>query len=338
MSKEKKEEVSAKDILSATISNVQKKFGKSAIITDQDYFPEVSYLPSGSIGLDLALNGGYGRGRITEIIGPESSGKTTMALHAIASAQEQEAMCAFIDMEHAIDMSYAEALGVRRDLLIICQPDSAEQALGIMEELTRSKQFAVIVLDSVAALVPQAEIEGEMGASHVGLQARLMSQAMRKLNSIAMSSNTCLIFINQIRLKIGVMYGSPETTSGGLALKFYSSQRLDVRRIATLGGKDDKYGNTTRVKVIKNKIGPPFKEVEIDIIFGKGIAKTVDLIRVATKKEVIDKGGAWYSFQGQQLGQGETKAAAFLDENPELRDQIRILVMPSRDKPREPQE
>jgi len=327
--KEKEEEVNT---LETIISNIQKKYGKGSIITNFSQFPKVNWISSGSLSLDLALGGGFARGRLAEIFGPESVGKTTIALHTIAEAQKAGGTCAFIDMEHSIDMDYAVALGVDQSRLILSQPDSAEQALEIIDELTRSGEVTVIVLDSVAALVPQAEIEGDMGDQHMGLQARLMSQACRKLNSVAMKTDTLLLFLNQIRMKIGVLYGSPEVVSGGNALKFYTSQRLDIRRKDILGPDGAKYGNTTRFKVVKNKVAPPFRIAEVDIIYGTGIDKGMDLLRVGMEKGVIERGGAWFSYGDLSLGQGEKNAAATITNNTELYTAIREKIISLQDK------
>jgi recombination protein RecA len=291
-------------------------------------------VPSGSLGLDIALGiGGYPRGRIVEIYGPESSGKTTLTLHAIASIQKQGGTAAFIDAEHALDPTYARKLGVKTDELLISQPDYGEQALEIADMLVRSNAVDIVVVDSVAALVPKAEIEGDMGDSHVGLQARLMSQALRKLTGTVARSQCLLIFINQIRMKIGVMFGSPETTSGGNALKFYASCRLDIRRIgaikeAAVGGKDPAVvGNRTRVKVVKNKMAPPFREVEFDILYGQGISHSGDVLDLATEANIIEKSGAWFSFQGERIGQGRENSRTFLEQHPQMLDKIEALVL-----------
>jgi recombination protein RecA len=280
-------------------------------------------IPTGSIALDVALGiGGLPRGRVVEIYGPESSGKTTVALHAIANAQKAGGICAFIDAEHALDPEYAKKLGVDIDALLVSQPDTGEQALEIMDMLIRSGALDLVVIDSVAALVPRAEIEGEMGDSHVGLQARLMSQALRKITGALHQSKTTAIFINQLREKIGVFFGSPETTTGGKALKFYASVRLDVRRIETLKDGQDAVGNRTRVKVVKNKVAPPFKQAEFDIIYGVGISREGSLIDLGVECDVIKKSGAWYTYEGDQLGQGKENARAFLIDNPDLANEI----------------
>ncbi len=323
--------------LELALASVEKEFGKGAIMRlkdGQSLHEEVPVVPSGSLALDMALGiGGYPRGRIVEIYGPESSGKTTLTLHAIASIQKQGGTAAFIDAEHALDVNYAKKLGVKTDELLISQPDYGEQALEIADMLVRSNAVDVIVVDSVAALVPKAEIEGDMGDSHVGLQARLMSQALRKLTGTVSRSQCLLIFINQIRMKIGVMFGSPETTSGGNALKFYASVRLDIRRVgaikeAAAGGKEPAVvGNRTRVKVVKNKMAPPFREVEFDILYGQGISRTGDVIDLATEENIIEKSGAWFSFQGERIGQGRENARSYLEQRPELIDKIEGLVL-----------
>jgi recombination protein RecA len=288
---------------------------------------EVPAISTGSLALDTALGvGGVPRGRVVEIYGPESSGKTTLALHIAAEAQALGGMVAFIDAEHALDMGYARRLGVDVDNLLVSQPDTGEQALDIAEILVRSGGIDVLVIDSVAALVPRAELEGEMGDQHMGLQARLMSQALRKLTATISKSMTCVIFINQIRMKIGVMFGSPETTTGGNALKFYASQRLDIRRIAAIKEGDQVIGNRTRVKVVKNKIAPPFKEAEFDIIYGTGISKEGDILDLAVSMNLVEKSGAWYSFGGERLGQGRENVKKFLAENIDIRDRIADLI------------
>lgn len=284
---------------------------------------QVETIPSGSLALDIALGvGGFPRGRIIEIYGPESSGKTTVALHAIAEVQKTGGQAAFIDAEHALDPLYASKLGINIDELLLSQPDTGEQALEIAEALVRSGAVDIIVIDSVAALVPKAEIEGEMGDSHVGLQARLMSQALRKLSGAINKSKTIAIFINQLREKVGVMFGNPETTPGGRALKFYSTVRLDVRRIETIKQGNDMVGNRTRIKVVKNKVAPPFKQAEIDIMYGAGISKEGSIIDIGTEMDIVDKSGAWYSYQGDRLGQGRENAKQFLKENPQIADTI----------------
>ena len=304
--------------LEAALGQIEKAFGKGSIMRlgERDAIVDVSAVSTGSLGLDIALGiGGLAKGRIIEIYGPESSGKTTLALHVVAEAQKVGGTCAFVDAEHALDPIYARKLGVNTDNLIISQPDSGEQALEIADTLVRSGAIDVLVVDSVAALVPKAELEGEMGDSHMGLQARLMSQALRKLTGSISKTNCMVIFINQIRQKIGVMFGNPETTTGGNALKFYASVRLDIRRIGALKDKDEVVGNQTRVKVVKNKLAPPFKVVEFDIMYGEGISKTGELIDLGVKAELIEKSGAWYSYKGQKIGQGREAVRVFLKEN-----------------------
>lgn len=304
--------------LETALSQIEKAFGKGSIMKlGQKEKMEIDVYSSGSIGLDLALGvGGYPRGRIIEIFGPESSGKTTLTLHAIAEAQKKGGVCAFIDAEHAFDSSYARKLGVNLEDLIISQPDTGEQALEIAETLIRSGAVDLIVIDSVAALVPKAEIEGEMGDSHMGLQARLMSQALRKLTASISKSNAILFFINQIRMKIGVMFGNPETTTGGNALKFYASVRIDIRRIGALKEKEEVIGNQTRVKIVKNKVAPPFKTVDFDILYGEGISKLGELIDLGVKAELIEKAGSWFSYSGERIGQGRENVKQFLKNNP----------------------
>jgi recombination protein RecA len=310
-----------KKSLDLTLKSIEKQFGRGAIMRlgDTEEVPRALAIPSGSISLDVALGiGGYPRGRIVEIFGPESSGKTTLALHALAEGQKAGGQAAFIDAEHALDTSYAAKLGVRCEDLLVSQPDTGEQALEIADMLVRSNAVDLIVIDSVAALTPRAELEGEMGDSHVGLQARLMSQALRKLTGSISKSNCCMFFINQIRMKIGVMFGSPETTSGGNALKFYASVRLDVRRIGSIKNGNDVLGNRTRVKVVKNKMAPPFKEAEFDIMYGLGISRQGDAVDLGTDLGLVDKAGSWYSYDGDRLGQGRQTAVQTLVENPEL--------------------
>jgi recombination protein RecA len=310
---------------------IEKQFGKGAIMRlgEGSALPKVQVVPTGSLGLDIALGvGGLPRGRIVEIYGPESSGKTTLTLHAVAEAQRRGGVCAFIDAEHALDVSYAAKLGVKTDELLVSQPDCGEQALEIADMLVRSNAIDVIVIDSVAALTPRAELEGDMGDSHVGLQARLMSQALRKLTGAISKSNTVVIFINQIRMKIGVMFGSPETTTGGNALKFYCSVRLDIRRIGAIKkGDDGVVGNRTRVKVVKNKLAPPFKEVEFDILYGDGISREGELIDLAAEVNVVEKSGAWYSYDGERIGQGRENARDFLKQHPEVYDKIEAKLL-----------
>jgi recombination protein RecA len=306
--------------IDAAVSQIERMCGKGAIMRlGAGANVEVSVIPSGCLSLDIALGiGGVARGRIMEIFGPESSGKTTLALHIIAEAQKLGGLAAFVDAEHALDTQYARKLGVVVEDLLVSQPDYGEQALEIAEILVRSNAIDVIVVDSVAALVPKAEIEGEMGDPHVGLQARLMSQALRKLVSAISKSKTCVIFINQIRMKIGVMYGSPETTTGGNALKFYATMRLDIRRVGPIKEGQDIIGNRTKVKVVKNKIAPPFREVEFDIIYGRGISREGDLLDLGVDSNIIEKSGTWYSYNGERLGQGRENAKNFLKDHPEL--------------------
>ncbi|MGQ9500122.1 MAG: recombinase RecA [Dissulfurimicrobium sp.] len=311
------------------IAQIQKQFGQGAIMRlgDRGGVDDVSVIPTGSIAVDMAIGiGGVPRGRIIEIFGPESSGKTTLALHMIAEAQKMGGIAAFVDAEHALDAAYAKKLGVNTDELLISQPDYGEQALEIVDALVRSGALDIIVVDSVAALVPKAEIEGEMGDQHVGLQARLMSQALRKLTANLNRTKTVLVFINQIRMKIGVMFGSPETTTGGNALKFYATVRLDIRRISALKEGADVIGNRTKVKVVKNKIAPPFKEAEFDIYYGEGISREASLIDLATAMDIIEKSGAWYSYNGERLGQGRENVRLFLKEHPDIADKIELQV------------
>src|SRR3954466_10349148 len=311
------------------VSSIEKQFGKGSIMRlgEDQKAPEVQVVPTGSLALDIALGvGGLPRGRIVEIYGPESSGKTTLTLHAVAEAQKRGGVCAFIDAEHALDVSYARKLGVRTDDLLVSQPDHGEQALEIADMLVRSNAIDVVVIDSVAALVPKAEIEGEMGDSHVGLQARLMSQALRKLTGTIARSNTLVIFINQIRMKIGVMFGSPETTTGGNALKFYASVRLDIRRIGSIKERDQIIGNQTRVKVVKNKMAPPFKAVDFDIMYGEGVSKRGELIDLGVQASVVEKSGSWYSYDGQRIGQGRENAKNYLKEHPEVGEGIERAI------------
>ncbi len=308
-----------------TVATIEKQFGKGAIMRmgDGKQIANIPTIPTGSLGLDVALGiGGVPRGRIVEIYGPESSGKTTLTLHMVAEAQRKGGIAAFVDAEHALDVGYAKKLGVNVQDLLIAQPDTGEQALEIVDMLVRSNAVDMVVVDSVAALVPKAEIEGEMGDSHVGLQARLMSQALRKLTGSISKSRTCVVFINQIRMKIGVMFGSPETTTGGNALKFYCSQRLDIRRIGSIKKADENTGNRTRVRVVKNKLAPPFREVEFDILYGHGISKTGEIIDMGTDLGLIDKSGAWYSYKGERIGQGRENARLFLDGHTDMRDEI----------------
>jgi recombination protein RecA len=307
--------------IETTVSTIEKQFGKGAIMrlgTDEKP-PAVEVVPTGALALDIALgSGGLPRGRIVEIYGPESSGKTTLTLHAIAEAQKRGGICAFVDAEHALDVIYARRLGVKTDDLLVSQPDNGEQALEIADMLVRSGAIDVVVIDSVAALVPKAEIEGEMGDSHVGLQARLMSQALRKLTGTIAKSKTLVIFINQIRMKIGVMFGNPETTTGGNALKFYASVRLDIRRIGAIKQGEKAIGNRTKVKVVKNKLAPPFREVEFDIMYGDGISKEGDILDLASEMNLLEKSGAWFAWKGERIGQGRENAKEFLRTNPDI--------------------
>ncbi|MHB1227660.1 MAG: recombinase RecA [Desulfurivibrionaceae bacterium] len=314
--------------LDTAIFQIQKQFGKGSIMRlGTDEREAVSVISTGTLSIDIATGvGGVARGRITEIYGPESSGKTTLALHIIAEAQKAGGSAAFIDAEHALDIGYAERLGVKVDDLLVSQPDYGEQALEIVEILIRSGAVDVIVVDSVAALVPKAEIDGNAGDSHVGLQARLMSQAMRKLTGVLKRTNTAIIFINQIRMKIGVMFGNPETTTGGNALKFYSSLRLDIRRQAAIKDGQEVIGNRTKVKVVKNKMAPPFKEAEFDIIYGEGASKVGDLLDLATAQDIVEKSGAWYSYNGERIGQGRENSKLFLKEHPEMCDDLERKV------------
>ena len=329
-----------REALEAARLQIDKEFGKGSLMKlgDNKDVLDVDVIPSGSILLDEALGvGGYPKGRIIEIYGPESSGKTTLALHAVAECQKNGGIAAFIDAEHALDPTYAKNLGVNIDDLWISQPDNGEQALEITERLVRSGAIDIIVVDSVAALTPQAEIEGDMGDSHMGLQARLMSQALRKLTGILSKSNTTIIFINQIRMKIGVMFGNPETTTGGNALKFYASVRMDVRRIESIGkNADELTGNRVRVKIVKNKVAPPFKKCEIDILFGTGISKLGSLLDAALKCNIIEKAGAWYSYKGEKIGQGRDKTLEYLETNPEFQDQVdkevRSILFPAKEE------
>ena len=315
--------------LDAALSQIERNFGKGSIMRlgKNTKSLDIATIPSGSLGLDIALGvGGLPRGRVVEIYGPESSGKTTLALHTVAEAQKKGGICAFVDAEHALDPVYARKLGVNVDDLLISQPDHGEQALEIADTLVRSGSIDVLVVDSVAALVPRAELEGEMGDVQPGLQARLMSQALRKLTASINKSHTMVIFINQIRMKIGVMYGSPETTSGGNALKFYASVRLDIRRIGAIKDRDEVVGNQTRVKVVKNKLAPPFKQVEFDIMYGEGVSKMGELIDLGVKAGVVEKSGAWFSYDSQRIGQGRENAKAFLKQNPDIADRIESAI------------
>lgn len=319
-----------KQALDLAMGQIEKQFGKGSIMRlgEDNIMRDISTIPTGSLGLDVALGiGGVPRGRIVEIYGPESSGKTTLALHIIAEAQKQGGIAAFVDAEHALDMTYGRKLGVNADDLLVSQPDTGEQALEIVEVLVRSGAIDVLVVDSVAALVPRAEIEGEMGDSHMGLQARLMSQALRKLTGTISKSNCCVIFINQIRMKIGVMFGNPETTTGGNALKFYSSVRMDIRKIATLKQGQDVIGNRTRVKVVKNKTAPPFKEAEFDIMFGEGISKVGELVDLGVANDIVNKSGAWFSCGDERIGQGRENSKQYLKDHPELANSIEEQVL-----------
>jgi recombination protein RecA len=315
--------------LKAALGQIEKQFGKGSVMRmgDGDVNHNIEVIPTGSLGLDIALGvGGVPRGRVVEIYGPESSGKTTLTLQIIAEAQKLGGTAAFIDAEHALDPSYAEKLGVNVEDLLVSQPDTGEQALEITDMLVRSSAVDVVVIDSVAALTPKAEIEGEMGASHMGLQARLMSQALRKLTANIKRSNTLVIFINQIRMKIGVMFGNPETTTGGNALKFYSSVRLDIRRIGAIKKGDEITGNETRVKVVKNKVAPPFKKAEFDILYNEGISKEGELISLGVENGIVDKAGAWYSYEKDRIGQGKDNVRTFLKEHPDMAAEIEARI------------
>jgi len=323
----KKERLKSLDL---AVQSIEKQFGKGSIMrlgSDEPLVADVESISTGSLGLDIALGiGGYPRGRVVEIYGPESSGKTTLTLHAIAQAQKRGGVAAFVDAEHALDVNYARKLGVNTEDLLISQPDTGEQALEIADMLVRSGALDLIVVDSVAALVPKAEIEGEMGDSHVGLQARLMSQALRKLTGTISRSGTCVIFINQLRMKIGVMFGNPETTTGGNALKFYSSVRLDIRRIGALKQGEEVVGNRTRVKVVKNKMAAPFREVEFDILYGQGIMKEGELIDLGVQLGIVDKSGSWLSYKGEKIGQGKENARQYFLEHPKVAEEIEAKV------------
>src|SRR5436309_2528897 len=311
------------------VCQIEKQFGKGSIMRlgQKGAIQPIDAIPTGAISIDYALGvGGVPRGRVVEIFGPESSGKTTLALQVIAEAQKLGGMAAFVDAEHALDASYAQKLGVDLDNLLVSQPDNGEQALEIVEVLIRSNGVDVVVVDSVAALVPKAEIDGEMGDAQMGLQARLMSQALRKLTGVVSKSKTCLVFINQLREKIGVMFGNPETTTGGRALKFYASVRMDIRRIASIKDGDEVVGGRTRVKIVKNKVAPPFREAEFDVMYGEGISREGDLLDLAVDKNIIDKSGAWFSFQGERLGQGRENARQFLKDNPDYRGRIELAL------------
>ena len=311
--------------LEAAVTQIERSFGKGSIMRlgANESVVQIASISTGSLGLDLALGiGGLPRGRIVEIYGPESSGKTTLALHVIAEAQKKGGTCAFVDAEHALDSGYARKLGVDLENLLISQPDAGEQALEIADTLVRSGAIDVLVIDSVAALTPRAELEGEMGDSHMGLHARLMSQALRKITASVARSNTLIIFINQIRMKIGVMFGNPETTTGGNALKFYASVRLDIRRIGQIKDKEEVVGNQTRVKVVKNKVAPPFKVIEFDIMYGEGVSKTGELVDLGVKAGIVEKSGSWYSYNSERIGQGRENAKTFLKEHPQVAEQI----------------
>ncbi|WP_296897591.1 recombinase RecA [Thiohalocapsa sp.] len=330
-----------KKALAAALSQIEKQFGKGSVMRmgDAGAIPNIEAVSTGSLGLDVALGiGGLPRGRVIEIYGPESSGKTTLSLHAVAEAQKAGGTAAFVDAEHALDPVYAEKLGVNMDELLVSQPDTGEQALEITDMLVRSGAVDLVVVDSVAALTPKAEIEGEMGDSHVGLQARLMSQALRKLTANIKRSNAIVIFINQIRMKIGVMFGSPETTTGGNALKFYASVRLDIRRTGAIKKGDEVIGNETKVKVVKNKVAPPFKQVMFDILYGEGVSRHGEIIDIGVQQGIIEKSGAWYSYDGNRIGQGKDNVRGFLKENPDMADAIEIkireaLLPPTRSTP-----
>lgn len=325
---DKESGVDKQKALETALSNIERSFGKGSVMRLGDkQAANVEAVSTGSLGLDIALGiGGLPKGRVIEIFGPESSGKTTLSLHAIAEAQKNGGVCAFVDAEHALDPTYAAKLGVDLDDLLVSQPDTGEQALEIADTLVRSGAVDMLVVDSVAALTPRAEIEGEMGDSLPGLQARLMSQALRKLTGSISKSKCMVVFINQIRMKIGVMFGSPETTTGGNALKFYSSVRLDIRRIGQIKDRDEVIGNQTRVKVVKNKVAPPFRQVEFDIIYGEGISKTGELIDLGVKCEVVDKSGSWYSYKDDRIGQGREKTRQFLKDNPDIADEIETEI------------
>jgi len=325
----KEQEIKEKNkALEAAISQIDQNFGKGSVMKlGQQQALDIESVSTGSLSLDLALGiGGLPKGRIIEVYGPESSGKTTLALQVLAEAQKKGGICAFVDAEHALDPIYAKKLGVKTAELLISQPDTGEQALEIADTLIKSGSISVIVIDSVAALTPKAELEGEMGDHHVGLQSRLMSQALRKITGSVSKSNTMVIFINQIRMKIGVMFGNPETTSGGNALKFYSSVRMDIRRIGAIKDKDEIIGNSTRVKIVKNKVAPPFKVVEFDLMYGKGISKTGELVDLGVKAGIVEKAGAWYAYKGEKIGQGRENAKIFLEQNPKAAEEIEKTI------------
>jgi len=314
--------------LGMAVESIEKQFGKGTIMRmGETTHSNVETFPTGAVSLDLALGGGIPRGRIIEVYGPESSGKTTLTLHAIAEVQKRGGVAAFIDAEHALDPQYAQRIGVNLDNLLVSQPDNGEQALEIVETLVRSNAVDLIVVDSVAALVPQAEIEGDMGDSHMGLQARLMSQALRKLTAIISKSKSTVIFINQLRMKIGIMFGNPETTTGGNALKFYASLRMDIRRISQIKAGEAVVGNRTRVKVVKNKIAPPFREAEFDIMYNEGISKEGDVLDLATAKEIVEKSGAWFAYKGEKIGQGREASKQYLRDNPKVMEELAKKVM-----------
>jgi recombination protein RecA len=317
--------------LELAVAAIEKQFGKGSIMrlgNEEPLVKDVQVVPSGSLSLDIALGiGGFPRGRIVEVYGPESSGKTTLALHVVSEAQRKGGIAAYVDAEHALDIGYARKLGVRTDDLLISQPDTGEQALEITEMLVRSGGIDVLVVDSVAALVPRAELEGEMGDAHMGVQARLMSQALRKLTGTIAKSNTCVVFINQIRMKIGVMFGNPETTTGGNALKFYASQRLDIRRIGAIKNGEQVVGSRTRVKVVKNKMAPPFREVEFDIMYGSGISREGDVLDLAVLDNLVEKSGSWFSFDGERIGQGREQAKDYLKDHPAVLAQVEAKIL-----------
>ena len=328
-SKNQETEIKEKNkALEAAISQIDENFGKGSVMKlGQKAAINIESISTGSLGLDLALGiGGLPKGRVVEIYGPESSGKTTLALQVLAEAQKTGGICAFVDAEHALDPVYARKLGVKTEELLISQPDTGEQALEIADTLIKSGSISVLVIDSVAALTPRAELEGEMGDHHVGLQARLMSQSLRKLTGSIAKTNTMVIFINQIRMKIGIMFGNPETTSGGNALKFYSSVRMDIRRIGAIKEKEQIVGNSTRVKVVKNKVSPPFKVVEFDLMYGKGISKSGELIDLGSKADIVEKSGAWYAYKGEKIGQGRENAKIFLEKNPKVAAEIEMSI------------
>ena len=327
----KNQEIEAKEknkALEAAISQIDENFGKGSVMKlGQKAALDIESISSGSLGLDLALGiGGLPKGRVIEIYGPESSGKTTLALQVIAESQKTGGICGFVDAEHCLDPVYAKKLGVKTEELLISQPDTGEQALEITDTLIKSGSISVLVIDSVAALTPRVELEGEMGDHHVGLQSRLMSQALRKLTSSISKTNTMVIFINQIRMKIGIMFGNPETTSGGNALKFYASVRMDIRRIGAIKDKEQIVGNSTRVKVVKNKVSPPFKVVEFDLMYGKGISKSGELIDLGSKADIVEKSGAWYAYKGEKIGQGRENAKIFLEKNPKIATEIEMAI------------